>query len=432
MPTSAKAAPPLSDGFTFASMIDACRQHRQQRGLLVDATGTYRLASDGALGDIAGADAAHGALARSLWFALRSQGVRVSEATLQAIFEELARQDARERYAAITGRLLDQPVDQRGGDEVAAWCAAITGRVDSVDTTVVCHWLWQVKRRLAGLPTHDELMLVIYGHVQGTGKSTALRRLVAPLGELAIDVSARTFSDEREAQVMATHAIGILDEMARVSTTEAADIKRVITQPAVSYRRMRENGRITARRLMTFAGTANEPVSLLVNDTTGARRFHQLDVNPTGAVDWSAINAINLDLLWRAVNEHDAPPIHVVLPELRQRQLTLVARDAITSWLEDERWQRLCWSPPGTDPEDIPAYNAACGELCRHTRLRFLYWCQANGARPLEMARLGQRLTSLAFNRRRVRVGERLEWIYDVPECFRASAATQSSLTANH
>jgi hypothetical protein len=157
-----------------------------------------------------------------------------------------------------------------------------------------------------------------------------------------------------------------------------------------------------------------------------------LDVNPTGAVDWSAINAINLDLLWRAVNEHDAPPIHAVLPELRQRQLALVARDAVTAWLEDERWQRLCWSPPGTDPEDIPAYDATSGELCRHTRLRFLYWCQANGARPLEMSRLGQRLTALAFNRRRVRLGERLEWIYDVPECFRASASTQSSFTTNH
>jgi hypothetical protein len=79
----------------------------------------------------------------------------------------------------------------------------------------------------------------------------------------------------------------------------------------------------------------------------------------------------------------------------------------------------------------IPAYDAGCGELCRHTRLRFLYWCQANGARPLEMARLGQRLTALAFNRRRMRVSERLEWIYEVPECFRASAATQSSLSTN-
>jgi hypothetical protein len=428
----AKTTPPLTDGFTFAKLVESCRRHRRTRNLLVDATGTYRLANAGALGDIAGADAAHGALARALWFALRSQGVRASEATLQAIFEELARQDARERYATITSRLLDQPIDPRGADEVAAWCTAITGHLDSVDTTVVCHWLWQVKRRLAGLPTHDELMLVIYGHVQGTGKSTALRRLVEPLGELVIDVSARTFSDEREAQVMATHAIGILDEMARVSTTEAADIKRVITQPAVSYRRMRENGRITARRLMTFAGTANEPVSLLVNDTTGARRFHQLDVNPTGAVDWSAINAINVDLLWRAVNEHDAPQIHAVLPQLRQRQLALVARDAVTGWLEDERWQRLCWSPPGTDPEDIPAYDATSGELCRHTRLRFLYWCQANGSRPLEMARLGQRLTALGFLRRRVRIDEHLEWVYQVPASLLPADHPESPLTDSH
>lgn len=219
---------------------------------------------------------------------------------------------------------------------------------------------------------------------------------------------------------------------ARLSTTEAADIKRVITQPLVSYRRMRENGRITARRVMTFAGTANEPVSLLVNDTTGARRFHQLDVNPGGVVDWSAINAINLDLLWRAVNEHDRSPIHAVLPELRKRQLTLIARDAVTGWLDDERWQALSWSPSGTLPENVPAYDPTRGDLCRHTRLRFLHWCQANGARPLEMARLGQRLTSLVCLRQRMRIGDRLEWTYVVPESLRMSDHLQPPLDTNN
>lgn len=274
-------------------------------------------------------------------------------------------------------------------------------------------------------------MLVISGPKQGTGKSTALRRLVEPLAELVIDVSAKTFSDEREAEVMATHAVGILDEMARVNTTEAADIKRVITQPTVSYRKMRENGRVTARRLMSFAGTANEPLALLVNDTTGARRFHELTVASDGRIDHATINAINYGDLWSAVCELDPAPILPVVDQLRRRQQALVARDAVAGWLEDETWGALVWEPPSAAPVVVPAYNSDTGEPCTATRARFLSWCAQNGQKGMDAGRLGNRLANLGFDHRLIRFQGRRCYGYFISEDIRLKPQAEPVSSSN-
>ncbi len=417
------APPPASaspDGVSFNAGVSACRAHLAARGLQVDATGAYRvgLTAD-ALGEVAGRGVSPGGLARSLWFTMRSQGQRISEATLQTIFAELALRAADARYRVLTSRLLGTAATQAGRDLVRRFVQAITPSADDLDVGAVMQWLWQVKRRLAGLPTQEELMLLISGAKQGTGKSTALRKLVEPLAELVIDVSTHTFSDEREAEVMATHAVGIIDDMARVNATEAADIKRTITQPTVAYRRMRENGRVTAKRLMSFVGTANEPLALLVNDTTGARRFHELTVAVNGRIDRAAINAIDYRALWTAVSETDPAPILPLLERLRERQQTLVARDAVSGWLDDETWGALSWNPPGAAPVVVDAYDPLVGEPCAHTRARFLFWCAQNGQKGMDAARLGNRLTTLGFDNRQMRVLDQRGHRYFIPQALR-------------
>jgi Virulence-associated protein E len=415
--TLAKATSAGPDGVSFNAGVEACRSFLKTRDLRVDATGTYRLGmTDSDLGDVAGRNVSHGCLARSLWFTMRCHGQRVSEATLQTVFTELAMREADQRYRLLAGRLIGTPATSAGRDLALRWVQAITPTADVLDAVAVMQWLWQVKRRLAGLPTQEELMLVISGPKQGTGKSTALRKLVEPLAELVIDVSAKTFSDEREAEVMATHAVGILDEMARVNTTEAADIKRTITQPTVSYRKMRENGRVTAKRLMSFAGTANEPLALLVNDTTGARRFHELTVATGGRIDHATINAIDYHALWSAVSELDPAPILPVVDLLRSRQQALVARDAVSGWLEDETWSALIWDPPGAAAVVVEAYDPQQGEPCAATRARFLSWCAQNGQKGMDAGRLGNRLANLGFDHRVIRYQGRRCNGYFVPD----------------
>lgn len=419
-PAKPKPPPKSANSAAFSLWVAACRGCLTDRRLAVDATGTFRLVGDdGRMGDVAGHDASPGQLARALWFTLRQRGEKVPEPMLRSIFEELASRDLRDRFALLRDRFLGQPATTAGVDELRRWVRAIAPESDDVDLAAVQHWMWQVKRRLAGLEITDDLMLVIYGTDQGTGKSTAVRRLVAPLEELVIDITGRTFADEREAEVMSTHIVGVLDEMARMNHAEAADIKRVISQPVVSYRRMRENGRITARRLMSFIGTANEPVSLLINDTTGARRFHQLTVPPGHRVDWDTINRLDVPLAWTAVNEHDPSPLAPFIAQLRQRQERFVARDTVTAWLDDETWKAVTWEPPGTDAIHVQPYDHQNGEPCPHTRARYLAWCATNGQRPQEASRLGHRLAALGFDRRQIRhLGERL-WFYLIPDVSR-------------
>jgi hypothetical protein len=48
------------------------------------------------------------------------------------------------------------------------------------------------------------------------------------------------------------------------------------------------------------------------------------------------------------------------------------------------------------------------------------------------MARLGQRLTALGFLRRRVRIDEHLEWVYQVPASLLPADHPESPLTDSH
>ena len=114
---SASATTAGPDGVSFNAGVEACRSFLKSRDLRVDATGTYRLGmTDPHLGDVAGRNISHGCLARSLWFTMRCRGQRVSEATLQTVFVELAMREADQRYRLLTSRLIGTPATPEGRD----------------------------------------------------------------------------------------------------------------------------------------------------------------------------------------------------------------------------------------------------------------------------------------------------------------------------
>ena len=69
-----------------------------------------------------------------------------------------------------------------------------------------------------------------------------------------------------------------------------------------------------------------------------------------GHIDRDGINAIDYRVLWTSVSELDPAPILPLIDRLRDRQQALVARDAVSGWLEDETWGALIWNPPGAAP----------------------------------------------------------------------------------
>jgi hypothetical protein len=238
-----------------------------------------------------------------------------------------------ERKSKILAPFLGKPSTETGKQALLAWVEAVTGGRDVLRVAIVAHWLWQVRRRMAGMLVDHDLMPVLYG-VQGSGKTTAVDMLCAVLCELAVPVTATQIVDPREAPLLARALIGRWDELAGGSKSESEMLKRAVTQATTAFRRLYSQDFEIHRRTITFIGTSNLPLENIIRDTTGARRFAQL---PASKIDWDLLNSINMADVWRAVCENDPAPILPHLQALRAHQASLVHRDLVASWLEWER-----------------------------------------------------------------------------------------------
>ena len=64
-----------------------------------------------------------------------------------------------------------------------------------LDIAVVKHFVWQVKRKLIGLPVDHHIMPILFGK-SGGGKSVAIHKLVEPLKELTLETNMSVFQDQ--------------------------------------------------------------------------------------------------------------------------------------------------------------------------------------------------------------------------------------------
>lgn len=219
------------------------------------------------------------------------------------------------------------------GEQLRPWVRAVTGRDDPVDAAVVAHFLWQVKRKLFGLPVTRHMMPIFVGKQRG-GKSTAVRKLIEPIEEAGLVENChdlRLLEDDRHIKRFATRLIVFADEMGKVRKTDIAMLKNFITQEVPGWRIMRSTETERAPNLSTFIGASNPDVADLIFDPTGMGRFYEcrcLDV-----LDWSTINSINYTRVWRSV-DHKAPsPIEAHLPEVSKRQQAITVQHSVDEWL---------------------------------------------------------------------------------------------------
>lgn len=403
----------------FLAVDDAVKQFLRKKGITANATGTWCQRDDlGILRDIIDPNLSPESIVLEAWHCLNSDGFKIDLGKVGDLIRLNQNIAKNLRYEAVKSRILGKPATEAGKLAVVAFCRAINPDATPEDVAAVMQWMWQVKRRLAGMTTEQELMLVIYGPVQGSGKTTAVRRLLSHLHEFQLPITANVFRDERERTVIRDYAVGFIDELSGLDRAACSEVKELITADDVSYRILGRNGRHHARRLMNFIGTSNRPVSEIIRDTTGARRFWQLEVPPDRKkIDWEALNAIPSADLWEAVSENDPAPILPHLERVRVAQEVLTHQDSVAEWLRDERWLECTYMANGQNII-IQAYNPATGELCQMTRYRYLRWCQMNMERyPATDKRVGSALASVGVQRKRRRgEGDILEWHYMVPE----------------
>jgi len=135
------------------------------------------------------------------------------------------------------------------------------------------HWLWCIKRRALGLKTKYEIMLVFTGK-QGTGKTTFCKRLMGKLRNAILeDATFKNIIEDRSAAIDAQKLVWIMDELPFADKSCLESIKTWITADSISYRKMGTNSSIQLPKKSMAIGSSNKPLSSLINDTTGNRRF---------------------------------------------------------------------------------------------------------------------------------------------------------------
>jgi hypothetical protein len=202
--------------------------------------------------------------------------------------------------AVIAQTQTDLAYDGSGDGSLRTWLEAVTGKVDDHDLRVMKHFIWQVKRKLAGHLVTYHMMPVIYGK-SGAGKSVAVDALLKPLKRITAKRDFTVFEDDRKWSVFHRYFVIVFDEMAKAARTDVNSMKSIISSDDVSYRLLATHEEAVGRNVATFIGTSNDPISDIVLDPTSARRFWQITSQPL--VDWKAVNAINALSIWRSVDE---------------------------------------------------------------------------------------------------------------------------------
>jgi len=328
----------------------------------------------------------------------------------------------KERRASILENLFGKPATAEGLELLIQWVTLITGTAIPLHVAVIAHFIWNVKRSLAGLPFAHDLMPVLFGKAHGDGKSTAIRLLTGPFQELAVPINVDVLTDSRRARELYYYVIGKWDEMEGANRGDIESLKNKLTSDNVSYRPMATNDSVVLPRHMSFIGTSNKPVAQMIRDTTGARRFFQLDV--PGKLDWEALNGLDYMMLWTAVNETNPSPITPFLGEMKLAQEEFRGQDSVSLWLEQETWAFLI--PPRDEPR-IDAYNHKSGDSGDTLRERYRHWCARTGEHPVGGNIFFDRLDQEGFRKHRTTTGRRMR-VWFLPDRLVPTPAPEYSL----
>lgn len=233
-------------------------------------------------------------------------------------------------------------------NQLERFLLAMTGCARPLDLAVMQHWIWQVKRKIHGLSVVHHMMPVFVGKT-GSGKSEALRKLLAPLGSMAESgIDFGIFADERMWSLFEQKYAFFFDEMSKARKTDVESLKNTISATEKTYRRMHSNILVQVTQNGTFIGASNNVVSSLIMDPTSARRYYQIDV--LDRCDWDTINTISYTELWTSIDEDGPCPVVPYLSEIHATQNAVVRAKSNPELWMDERCEI---SPDGSMASDL-------------------------------------------------------------------------------
>jgi predicted P-loop ATPase len=226
---------------------------------------------------------------------------------------------------------------------------------------VIKKFMWQVKRKGMGLPVTNHLMPVLTGR-QGGGKSTLVGNMLQPIFDGVKQTTFADISDNRLIDLWETPVL-FMDEMSGAKKADMNIVKQSITASVLTRRPMRSNTDVQVQQCATFIGCSNEGLGEIIRDSSGIRRFAELDFAP--CPDWEAMKEIDWLMLWHSVDEYgDDPSLHV-MDALKEQQEDNRNMCSVEMWAREHAHEFKDWRKAGVlhehfqdwENEKFPTYK---------------------------------------------------------------------------
>lgn len=260
---------------------------------------------------------------------------------------------------------------------------AVTGKQDELDIAVLAHWLWQVKRRSNALNSNWPIMPVFKGE-QGGGKSYAVRALLEPYAEFTVTPKLDKLSDERYYHSLSENYVAFFDELQGAERADLNALKNQITTPTNTYRELYTKISKTVPMVASFIGATNKPLAESLTDSTGMRRFYEVQCLAT--LDWTLINNFDYRAIWLGIDErkNEGYMTHEILKKLNLVQQALVHKEEVELFIEEM----------GLFPTEEECKSISTKTLYQHYR----DWAMSEGlTRPLSCSWFTRKLTGRGF-----------------------------------
>ncbi len=215
---------------------------------------------------------------------------------------------------------------------LVATCFKTDDPVDYV-IAVLQKFVWQIKRKMDRMIVTDHIMPIIVG-AQGTGKTEFIERLIGPINENVSFPNLREVTDSRNRSIWKRWAL-VIDEMEGAERTDVDALKNVITKKVVSGRVMFSGDDFNDRNEACLVGNSNRSLDELIKDSTGLRRFVQLNWADIGEAEWAVINATDFAGLWRSIDPAADDPLKPFKDYTRARQEEYRQKSIIEQWVTD-------------------------------------------------------------------------------------------------
>ena len=325
-----------------------------------------------------------------------------------------------EMKEACTNKIVFDPLVDTDLSELRRFTKAIRSPAADpkdyiLDFVVLWHMVWQVKRKMFGLVADPILATFIYG-MQNTGKSTALRKLFSPVGEYVFDADINNAIDARWSFLSEQYFVLNVEELLGMAKADVEKLKSFVTKHVQVTRILGGHNSAVTKQNLSIIGSTNRPISSLIMDETGMRRWYQITgpQSPGEKMDFSAINSVDYFALWQSIDETRETSLLYDCPEHVSH---LAARQE--SWRrfsETETFLRSTGYWPLLEGGSVVELNLDA------IMLKLAAWCEGNGMKLPDRRRVSHQLFDLRVNSSGS--GRTEKWFLAAPPGTRAGNTT--------